>query len=427
MGANYNTNTNTNTSHCNRTYSTQIKCLQINLQHSRVAMNNLMKIIDEDRTDVLCIQEPYVIRNKVVGIPRKHKIFASGEGRHRAAIVVTNNQIDSILVRQLSDEDTAVLEVVNNKAKIIIASMYFDINRQIEDDLNKIEAIIQHAKGAGIIIAMDSNSRSTSWHDTLTNTRGRILEEFLISKQLHIMNEESTLITYRSSRGSSNIDLTVISNQLLRAVEDWEVSDQESCSDRSIIKFAIGQGKWRRSKQDSQVVRYIVKSEDIDKFQGNLLRLLEEKLSMTNTEGGMEDLEAILSKRANEETDIEKLIEEFHEVLKAACDKSFRKQRATRKTTNKSAPWWTEELTVMRKRTSALTRRFQRTRKNDGLREQRKTSYLEEKARYQATIKREKIHSWKEYCNLMTSSNPWNEVYKLAAWKRRNNTQITTL
>jgi len=80
----------------------------------------------------------------------------------------------------------------------------------------------------------------------------------------------------------------------------------------------------------------------------------------------------------------------------------------------------------MRKRTNAL-RRFQRTRKNEGLREQRKTSYLEEKARYGATIKREKIRSWKEYCNLTTSSNPWNDVYKLAAGKRRNNTQITTM
>jgi len=169
------------------------------MQHSRVATNNLMKIIEEDGTVVICIQEPYVIHNKIVGIPRKYKIFAIGEGRHRAAIVVTKNEIDSILTRQLSVEDTAVLDVVNNKAKIIIASMYFDINRQIEDNLNKIEELIQHAKGAGVIIAMVSNSRSTSWHDTLTNTRGRILEEFLISKHLHIMNEKSTLTNFRSS------------------------------------------------------------------------------------------------------------------------------------------------------------------------------------------------------------------------------------
>jgi hypothetical protein len=66
--------------------------------------------------------------------------------------------------------------------------MFFDINRQIEDDLNEIEAIIQHAKGAGVFLAIDSNSRSKMWHDNLTNARGRILEEFLTSKQLHILN-----------------------------------------------------------------------------------------------------------------------------------------------------------------------------------------------------------------------------------------------
>jgi hypothetical protein len=163
------------------------------------------------------------------------------------------------------------------------------------------------------------------------------------------------------------------------------------------------------------------------KFQGNLLRLLEEMLNTTNTEGWSVDLDVILSKRTNEGTDIEKLIEEFQEVLKGACDKSFRQQRTTKKTiTNKSVPWWADELTVMRKRTNAL-RRYQRTRKPEGLREQRKTIYLAEKTRYEATIKRDKIQSLKEYCNMTTSSNPWNEVYKLAATKRRNNTQITIL
>ena len=78
------------------------------------------------KTGLMCyVSKKHVIHNKIAGIPRKHKIYASGEGRHQAAIVVTNNQIYSLLLRQLSDEDTVVLEVVSDKAKIIIASMYF--------------------------------------------------------------------------------------------------------------------------------------------------------------------------------------------------------------------------------------------------------------------------------------------------------------
>jgi hypothetical protein len=248
-------------------HNTFIKFLQINLQHSRAATNNLIKTIEEDDIDVICIQEPYVINNKVVGIPRKYRILAHGEGRHRAAIVITNKMIDSILIRQLSDEDAVVMEVVYNKVKIIIVSMYFDIIRQIEDDLNKIEAIMQHAKATGTIIAMESNARSTTWHDRITNHRGRRLEEFLASAQLHILKEDSNLTTHLSSRGSSNIDLTVTSNSLLRAVEDWEVSNQESFSDHSIIKFAIRQDSYRRRKHDNHEVRYIIRREDIAEFQ----------------------------------------------------------------------------------------------------------------------------------------------------------------
>ena len=88
-----------------------------------------------------------------------------------------------------------------------------------------------------------------------------------------------------------------------------------------------------------------MKSEDIVKLQGNLLRLLEERINTTNTEGASDGLEVTLSKRANEGTDIEKLIEEFQDVLKVACDKSFRQLRTTKKTiTNNSVPWWTDEL-----------------------------------------------------------------------------------
>ena len=104
--------------------------------------------------------------------------------------------------------------------------------------------------------------------------------------------------------------------------------------------------------------------------------------------------------------------------MKAACDKSFGQRAMKKITSNKSVSWWTEELAEIRKRTNALRRRYHRSRKHEGLREQRTTINLTEKAR----IKWEKIPSKKEYCNLKSSSNPWNEVYKLTAWKRRNNT-----
>jgi hypothetical protein len=76
---------------------------------------------------------------------------------------------------------------------------------------------------------MDRNSRSKTWHDKLTNGRGKKLEEFLISKQLFIINEESEMNTFQSSRGFSNIDLTISNNKLMKEVQEWKIGEEESC------------------------------------------------------------------------------------------------------------------------------------------------------------------------------------------------------
>ena len=114
-----------------------------------------MLFTSENAIGYLFLQEPYTIRNKIVGIPNKYKFFAPVEVRHRAAIVVTNALIATLLIQQLSNMNTVVLEVIIHNGKIILVNMYLYINQQIDDDLTKIEAIIQHAKGAGLFLAMD--------------------------------------------------------------------------------------------------------------------------------------------------------------------------------------------------------------------------------------------------------------------------------
>jgi len=88
----------------------------------------------------------------------------------------------------------------------------------------------------------------------------------------------------------------------------------------------------------------------------------------------------------------------------------------------KSVSWWRDNLTLMRKKVNACRKLFQRTR-----RENRKKKYLEAKRRYQDGIKKEKLNSWKEFCNVATSINPWSQVYKLWAGKTRANSIMTTL
>jgi len=85
----------------------------------------------------------------------------------------------------------------------------------MEQDLNQVDKILHHGKRVWVIITMDSNARSTSWHETTTNNRGKQLEEYIISKQIHIMSETSTKTTFENRIGKSNIDLTLATSNAL--------------------------------------------------------------------------------------------------------------------------------------------------------------------------------------------------------------------
>ena len=65
------------------TLNTRLRCMQINMQHSRTAIDNILKIMDEEETDIICIKEPYISGNKIVGIPRSRTVLVpDGEYTH---------------------------------------------------------------------------------------------------------------------------------------------------------------------------------------------------------------------------------------------------------------------------------------------------------------------------------------------------------
>jgi len=198
---------------------THIKCLQLNLQHSRVATANVTQILHYN-TDVAFVQEPYTILNKVAGFPKGFKIFTLGSDRKRSAIIVNNKDIDVIAITQASHEDAILSEFRYEGIKFYGASLYFPIDRDIKRDLETIEEIIRLTKGEGLLLAIDSNARSKIWSDTYTNARGRALEEYIITRDLLIMNEDSDVPTFESIRGRSWIDLTLCNSTQAQKIED---------------------------------------------------------------------------------------------------------------------------------------------------------------------------------------------------------------
>lgn len=215
-----------------------IKCAQLNLQHSRTATYNLTQLILQNNIDVAFVQEPYTVLNNVAGFPKSLRIFAHGVGRKRSAIIINNN-IDAIAIRQLSNEDATLLELRHGDYNFYGASLCFPIDRDIERDIESIGKIIQLTKGKGIIISIDSNSRSKLWCDKTTNQRGKSLEEFILTHDLFLMNEATDTPTFETMRGRSWIDLTLCDNALVQKISWWTCGEEESCADHKIIFFNI--------------------------------------------------------------------------------------------------------------------------------------------------------------------------------------------
>jgi hypothetical protein len=68
-----------------------------------------MQIISAERIGIALIQEPYLYQNRPRGVTKGYRTFTSGEGKSRAAIVISNNTIDALLITQLSDNDAVLL------------------------------------------------------------------------------------------------------------------------------------------------------------------------------------------------------------------------------------------------------------------------------------------------------------------------------
>lgn len=273
-------------------------------------------------------------------------------------------------------------------------------------------------------ILADSNARNKLWYDTITNERGKKLEEFITINSLHIVNENIGVPTFETVNGRSWVDLTVVNNKLLRDIREWTTGEEESCSDHKIISFRIGNVNQNHTRT-FKGTRFITNANKNKQFNNHLVESL--KLNF-NCKSSGEKMDEELAQKANAYTNVESLIETFYSSMHDACSRAYGVSRGKKlEVRGKSVPWWTPELTILRKRVNALRRRYQRTINNEQLRDERRNQYLEGNRQYRASINDTKLESWKKFCNATDGNNPWTALYKIAAGKLRGQSSLTTL
>jgi hypothetical protein len=125
-------------------------------------------------------------------------------------------------------------------------------------------------------------------------------------------------------------------------------------------------------------IRHVVKNEDFQKFEAILAYNMMFKFNCENNKGGLEEIDQELCDKLKLYEDVDELVDNAFSCISAACNTVFMLTRGAKHILKKNTvPWWTEELMVLRKRTYALRRRYQRTTNNENLRQERKTKYFE--------------------------------------------------
>ena len=136
MAHTYNTSKST-TQYLNRGVL-PIKRMQINLQHKTTATSNIFQLVDQLNIDIVVIQEPHIIYNRLIGIPKQYRTLLSTLGRSRTAVVVTNAAIDAILVKQISEADVTAVEITRGNMSFIAASLYLELETHVDIEVEKI-------------------------------------------------------------------------------------------------------------------------------------------------------------------------------------------------------------------------------------------------------------------------------------------------
>lgn len=370
---------------------------QINAQRSSAAAADLENIFKRKDLDVLCIQEPYNYKNKVRGYTSPGiKILQPTEGYPWVAAVVKSKNIE-VLAFPGNNEHIMCFQVITGNMDFFVINVYCQFSRPLEPFLEQINDLLNKLRGKKILITMDSNAWSETWHSQESNERGRLLEEFITINDLYIMNRPGNIPTFVTSVAESNIDLTLTNYNLMTEIDDWSVSDECNTSDHNLILFKIKIKEGIKNKNKNNWLKmgsYNIKKANWERFEAEI----KVKFDKNNK-----------NRLKNEPPNI--AVKIFNRLLEQCCRAAI----PEKKTSIKSVPWWNTELNEQRKKVKNNKKQLLRARRlnYEELIEQYTKEYKKSRNRYVAMIKRTKKSTWKNFVSVHGNNDPWSIVYKI--------------
>jgi hypothetical protein len=128
------------------------------------------------------------------------------------------------------------------------------------------------------------------------------------------------------------------------------VGEDVSCADHNVILFKIDSLAKCIKTTQHKAKHYLTKAENWGTFTQNLTKNLKENFNCPDSigDGTESDNEISLKIKLHQNTGY--VIQKFNSAITAACDTIFRVTKSGNLETKKrSVPWWTKDLTLLRR------------------------------------------------------------------------------
>ncbi|CAI6371868.1 unnamed protein product [Macrosiphum euphorbiae] len=203
------------------------------------------------------------------------------------------------------------------------------------------------------------------------------------------MNQRGTMNTYdQPGMGSSNIDVTLVTDNMVGQVTNWSVTN-DTDSDHRVISFDAAMATPR---PELGITRYRTDKADWVKMTEYLV----------NNVGDID--EQTIDSHANS----------LVTLLKSAADSSIPRTKSTGHPPGRQA-WWTPELTVFKKALERSRRLGQRSNEPE--------VYRAHRNKYLAEIRRAKMATWQALAGDL-NVNPWSKAFR---WAKRKGAPPNTV
>ncbi|XP_063838238.1 uncharacterized protein LOC135087403 [Ostrinia nubilalis] len=292
---------------------------------------------------------------------------------------------------------------------IVIVGCYFSPNRSVAEFETFLAEAGTLLTGWGrpheVLVAGDLNSKSQSWGSRVTDIRGELVEDWLVSHGLVVVNR-GTVDTCVRMQGGSVVDITFASPALARRVQTWEVMEGvETLSDHRYVRFDISPPFQVPPSSTNRAPEEIGPRWALKRLDRDTLAIAALVESWSPWSDGAEP---------------GREVEWFREAMSHVCDAAMPRVRVLPPRT--AVHWWSPELARLREAFVAARRCYSRHRRRRNRDESQDSPlyavYQEAKKALRGAIGAAKNAAWEELLSTL-NQDPWGRPYRLVMSKLR--------